>query len=627
MKMNSSKINLDRYKRIFDDKFKEIKASSAERSRDLQIFEVAGRKLFEENNPYFLLALTRLKRIPVTIQEFLESNEFLNGVCEVWDKLKPDVYKMNPDIFLGQPQMNEIILAGATGWGKTEAAQITQLYQLYLFTCFDTPQLLYGLNKQTQIVFAFQSVEEGVTRRAIFTPFRQKFEDMMYVKKWVKYNRNLDTRLEIEGNLIVVPALARLQKTIGQAIASSIIDEANFMSIIEESKLATPGTISKYDQAEEVYRNISRRRKSRFNFLGPVPGCVCVMSSTRYKDDFLDRRIKQIETNKEKGVLAIRRTQYETQPTSRFCGDKFRLIVGSETYPTRVVEEPEVKGVDFPEDCYVEEVPVEYKNEFLNDPENSLRDILGISTYAISPFFTQRHKINEAFLLSSSKNIKNFVGKSEYMLSEVVDLLKDGMPQIVEANLPEDRESQRFIHIDLSLTNDACGIAMCKLDGFTEVKSESTNMTNFMPKVIVEMAFGIKPSKAKQLDITEVRNWVVQLKTFYKFNIVAVTYDGFQSAESIQLIRKSGIRSDIVSVDRDMEAYNNLKNLFYQNRLAIVKNDYLKNELVSLEYNSRKEKVDHTPRSTKDISDAVAACCWVACNVRSTTSQISTKLS
>ncbi len=97
------------------------------------------------------------------------------------------------------------------------------------------------------------------------------------------------------------------------------MDEVNFMVLVENSRriLGPRGQGGKYDQAEQVYRNLSRRRKSRFTTRGFSIGCLCILSSTRYVGDFLDRRIAEVDRLGEENVVVVRHKQYEVRPSGR----------------------------------------------------------------------------------------------------------------------------------------------------------------------------------------------------------------------------------------------------------------------------------------------------------------------
>ena len=589
--------------------------------RSSLILQNAAHQLLDHNNPYYFATISRLRHMPVTIDEFVQSPEFLGDQVECWPALVNDLREMNPDILAGENQINEYLDAGATGTGKSFKATVTQAYQLYWLTCIQKPQTLYKLTAATPIIFMFQSVSERVTKRVLYEPFRNMFTAMPYTQRWLTFDKYRESELVFpDQNVQVVPALAAVQSMVGQAIISGILDEVNFMTVIENSTtvMGNRGLGGRFDQAEVAHSTISRRRKSRFTSRGPVPGCIAVLSSTRYKGDFLDRRIDQVEENEEPDVKVYRRKQYEVQPQERYSGVTFRVLVGTDQYPTRILEDHEEAGTDYPANAQVEDVPEEYYFEFRNNPESALRDVIGVATDVITPFITQRHKVVEAITRGREAEVKSFLDKDN------VDLANDGMPQINEDLLPTDREAERFVHIDLSVSNDSCGVAMVKVDGFVDVANDEGIMET-QPNIVVEMACSIKPSQQEHIDIAEVRKWVMQLIAFYDLNVYMISYDGFQSTESIQLLRRAGIRSEMISTERTLEPYKYLRDCFYQDRISMVDNEVLRLELVNLEYNEKKKKVDHPPRGSNDIADALCGAVFAAATSRKIRTQTTTK--
>lgn len=595
--------------------------------REARIFKHAAEQLIEHENPEFFNAIGRMKRIPVTVDEFMDSREFLGcdtdePLMDFWPNLRPILRAMNPDVFVGEAPVNQVLMGGATGWGKTHGALGTMLYQVYVTTCFDNVHRLFGLNKATTpIVFMFMSVSGTVTKRVLYQPFRAAFTSMPYTKRWVTWDRHMESELRLDNNVIIVPALASIQSMVGQAICGVVIDEINFMNIVENSKQVA-GTIGQggfYDQADIVWSNIVRRRKRSFTTQGVSIGVLCAPSSTRYKGDYIDRKMDEAEDQQTPGVLTMRHRQYDIAPlrdARDLAGETFPLLVGTDNYATRVLRPEEEAGIDFPMHAAVERVPISFKPFFLSDPEGAARDVLGVASHSITPFFAQRHKIVEAMLAYRESDHQQYVIKSDVVLAI------DGMPQIDEDLLPPDREAPRFVHVDLSSSVDCCGISIVKYDGHTPVPDpQHPDRFDLLPKFVVEAAISIKPDSLHQIDPAEVRKWVQQLATYYQLNIASVSYDGWQSKESLGLLRVAGINSQEISVDKTSDPYRTFRSALYEGRIILPESDKLRLEMVSLEYQSEKDKIDHPPRGSKDCVDAVCGAIFAGSRSRLIRSQ------
>lgn len=590
--------------------------------RVAQILEHACLKLIEEDNPHWLRVLPMMQRWPVTIDEFLNSKDFLGDIVDVWPTLQQDVFAINPDIMLGEGPIHQVLIGGATNTGKTEVSKVSLLYRTYLLTCFKHPQHVFHLNQATMLVVMFQNVQITQTRRVQYDPFRANFLAMPYTRKYIRYDKHREASLVLKDlNIEITMGLPTVQAMVGAAIVLGHQDEVNFMQVVENSKqvAGAAGQGGFFDQAEIAFRNMTRRRKGRMSTQGPDFSLIAVTSSTRYKDDFLDRRMDEAEKNGEigvgdtQGVLMFRHKQYEVQPPERYRGEKIRVLVGNDYYGTRLIGDDEVEGKDYPEGAHVEIVPAEFKSDFQTDPEGSLRDVIGISSNALTPYITQRHKIAEAVVRGRQRGLKLWVEKQD------VNLTTEGMPQFVEENMPP-RDTRaletRYVHIDLSKSKDRCGIAVVKVDGHKAILDEKTGVREYLPAFVVEMAVSIKPSAAKEIDISEVRQWVMLLHTYYGFRLGSVTYDGYQSAESMMMWRKAGVPSFHVTNDTTTEVYDAFKSALYQDRVDIIESEVLRIELGQLEQNDKTGKIDHPPKGSKDVSDAVSSACYAASRAR-----------
>jgi hypothetical protein len=597
-------------------------------AREAEIFRNAAEQLIEHDNPAFFDAIGRLKRIPVTIDEFMDSKEFLGcstdePLMDVWPGLRDPIFRMNPDVMIGEAPVKIALMGGATGWGKTHASLVTTAYQGYLATCFNNPHRMFKLNKATTpIMFMFMSVSGTVTKRVLYTPFRTVFTNMPYSKKWLNWDKTLESELRLEGNIMFVPALASLQSLVGQAIAGAVIDEINFMLVIENSKQVAGafGQGGHFDQAEIIYSNITRRQKRSFTTAGVSFGTICAPSSTRYKGDYIDRKMAEAEEQQTPNVLPLRYKQYDIAPLKDprdLAGETFSLLVGTDDYPTRVLEESAQAGLNYPEHGLIERVPISFKPYFLSDPEGAGRDVLGVASNSITPFFSQRHKIVECILAGREHGgLNSFIVKPDVILSS------DGMPQIIEEELPLDRETPRFVHIDLSISGDRTGIAMVKYDGHTPIENPQTpGQYELLPKYVVEMAVSIKPDSLNHLDPADVRTWVMQLATYYNLNIAMVTYDSFQSKESQGLFRAAGIASQEISMDKTAEPYKTFRSAVYDGRVLLPESDLLRQEMISLEFIADKDKINHPPKGSKDLADAVCGAIYSCARNRHIRSQ------
>ncbi len=185
-----------------------------------------------------------------------------------------------------------------------------------------------------------------------------------------------------------------------------------------------------------------------------------------------------------------------------------------------------------------------------------------------------------------------------------MELGRDGMPLVKRGHYCANPSRPRYVHIDLSLSQDRCGIAMLRFDGLRKVERDG-GMIEMLPECSVELACSIAPDANSEIQIAEVRMWVKQLRDVYGYPIKVVTYDGTMSVESRQQWKKEGAKTGYVSVDRTSVPYKQLRDGISDGRVKMFEQPVLVQELFDLEYDGDKDKIDHPVNGSKDVADAV----------------------
>lgn len=575
--------------------------------------EAVARKVLKGDSVLFDF-IKALERVPVDIETFIDSTEFLGATdLVIWPEVRRAIVEINCNWWKGidNGAYNEAILMGATGTGKSTIAMVSIIYAAYLLTCLVNPQSIYGLPSVTSIVFPIMGAKPNVVNKVVYAPLRKLVEKMPYFQKHAPMSKLIDSEIYFEDkNIRIVKAGGDEDAILGEAVIGGVIDEINFMAVVLRSKKAevSTGRAGLYDQAEQVHHRMTTRKKGRFTYRGPMIGIVFPSSSTRYKGDFTDKRKEFVDKNKVKSTYVYNRRQYDVWPADRYTGQTFKLLIGNDMHhDTRVLADDE----PIPQGAWVVDVPIEYRDDFISKPYDTLRDVLGISHNALAPFIKIRHKVYEC--VEAGKEI----GLQELLVRNHVILGEHGMPQVKSGTYCTNPSRPRYVHIDLSRNGDRCGIAMVRFDGMIEV-GRSNGAKELMPVGTVELACTITPDANNEIDIAEVRAFVKHLKTKYGYPVKAVTYDGFDSRESIQAWRKDGMKSQMVSVDRSSAPYKQMRDAMYDRRLNLPDDEVLTTEILELEYDEDKDKIDHPVMGTKDCSDAVCAAYHTMLERRST---------
>lgn len=538
-----------------------------------------------------------LKFIPVGPTEFLIGERFLNKGEEVYPKLYPEFLEMNCGDYV------EVLLTGAIGTAKTTLAIWSTAYQLYCLSAYKTPQRQFGLESASEILFVFQSLNKTLAKDVDFARFRATLEGCKYFQNEFPFDKNFASECRFQNRIIVKPISGESTGAIGQNVFGGMMDEVNFMEVVEKSKKSLDRT--EYNQAIELYNALARRRKSRFMKQGRVPGLFCIVSSKRYPGQFTDQKEEEAETEiRENGKTTIYvydRVTWEVLPEDRFSGKWFKVFVGDASRKPRILELDDAVIVENPLDSrgkpLVIDVPVEYMTEFKRDIMNALRDIAGRSTLALFPFFTNREDVADMF------------DQHDSVLSEIeTDFLSP--PLLVLPKKFFKPELPRWVHIDLSIRKDATGVACACVPGFSAIaRGDGEDDFEMMPQLRFDFLLRVIPPSGGEILYYKIRSLLYLLKQ-KGLNIKWVSFDSYQSTDMQQILRQQGFVTGEVSMDTSTLPYEMLKSACYDHRVSAPPQEFCEQELVALEMDQKMMKIDHPPTKSKDVSDAMAGCVY-----------------
>lgn len=524
---------------------------------------------------------------PVGIRQFICDPYFLGKEADVYPKVLQELEDMN----CGDYQ--EVVLTGGIGSAKTTCALYSLAYQLYLMSCLLKPNEAFGLDSVSEIIIVFQSLNKKTSTNS-FERFKALIEGSPYFKEKFPHDKDLSSKLSFPSRIEVVPVSGAETAVIGQNVIGGLIDELNYMSIVEKSKQSVDA--GQYDQAVALYNSIARRRKSRFMAGGKMPGLLCLVSSKRYPGQFTDQ--KEAERNEEivrTGKSSIYLYDYrvwEVKPPGSFSKERFYVFAGDDSRKPRVLNEGE-KVAD--EDRHlVVGVPMDFFNDFQKDIINALREIAGVSTLARHPYFIDVEAVASSF----GKHLSIFG-------SEEVDFVNTKLT-VFPKNF-KNAQFPRFCHIDLAISGDSCGLAIGCVTGFKSMKAlgYGGNDEEMMPLIQYDGILEIKPPKNGEILFWKVREVLAKLRDM-GLPIRWVSFDSFQSRDSMQLLRQQGFVVGEISVDVTSKPYDTLKSAIYTSRVAAPQHPLCKKELVGLEKDTKTGKIDHPANGSKDCADAMA---------------------
>lgn len=535
--------------------------------------------------------------IPVTIDKFLEDDRYMGKVYNNGQSIYPywrnhlhQVFHDNPDYAF------EIALTGAIGIGKSSIAAIALMYYLYRVLCLKNPQKFFGLASNSPIVFVCLNLTLDLAWSGLYSMIVEAIRMSPWFMERCDIRGKYDYSVSFPNNIGLICA-SNVQHVIGKNVIFAIMDEINFSNAAKGSKKSVL----------DMYRNIRRRVESRFMRNGRVYGYIYLISSKNTEQDFLDQYIQTLRGNKS--TIVVDEPIWNIKPASTYIGEKFKVAVGDKTKASRILSEFDDVQVLESQGYQIIEVPIEYRIAFEQDINDALKDIAGISSVSTSKLIPYAGKIE---MCINRERKSPFFTEVIHMGLDTDEDIKDYLDDL--SILKKDLHKPRFIHVDIGLKGDMLGIGCVHADSQTMVKkfTPEGNIQELVEnKYYMDFAIGIKAIPGSEIPLYKVREFILWLSDYIGYKIKCVSYDGFQSADSIQLLKVAGFDTKLTSVDRSADPYLNVRACILDNRIDIYDHSILKWELYDLEYDRQKNKVDHNPvDGHKDISDTIAGSLW-----------------
>jgi len=551
---------------------------------------------------------------PVSVRQFFHDEKYMGLEGEIFPVLLDDLEEMFTGDYI------EAVFTGGIGYGKSTIAELSMCRMLYEVSCFRNPQRAFGLMSGSVITFINVSVNKENAKKVVFQGIKSKLINSPYFSEQFPPSQEYVSELRFPNNVWIFPVASTETGILGYDVYGGTMDEVNFMPVIEDSKRAPEEGV--YDQAKTLYDALIRRMRSRFMEQGNLPGILIQVSSSKYPEDFTERKIEEAKDNPT--IFARRYAQWEPLPDSRFSGRKFRLALGDQSERPRILKDSQEPK----ETERVIEVPEEYRGDFEKDIDGAIRDLAGQPVLTVRPFIRNRVKVFEAMDKGEEYGLEHPYTKSVTTLRDgatfntdklIIPRLRKKMENAEDAGeraeyeelYEEERSRPRYIHVDLAATNQA-GIAVGHVRGEKTVTRRNMDGGEYqmsMPIIAMDLMLAIRAPRGDEIDISEVRSIIYELRS-YGYRISKISFDQYQSRESMQQLNKSGMNAEYLSVVSSMEPYNALREAVMDDRWIAYYHDVAYEEIIRLEKSEKDDKVDHPPGGSKDVADAIAGVCF-----------------
>lgn len=528
--------------------------------------------------------------IPVSIDTFIDDERYMRNYfypdgksCIVYPRWRKEL----TEIFKNPYKYSEICFTGGIGLGKSEAAKLGLAYLSYRLLCLKNPQSFYNKPIGKPIVILFFNNTKDLAEKVLLQPFI----DMLITSPWFLERGKIVGREHIRyipNKNIRFEAGSRDSHAIGQDIFAAILDEINFAAgqdvSMEKSKIM------------KTYAAINTRITNRFRVEGHVHGKLFMVSSKKSEYDFLEQYAQKMKDQSNFYIVDDKVWNIVPPEKTGYSGKMFNLAIGGDILPSKIIPDNDNPDDYIKQGYDIMEVPIEEKQKFVLDMERSLMDIAAVSISYVTKFLNYEI-ISQCYCEDKNPFSQEIISTGIKDSLEIKDFfLLNEIPR-------EIRKKPTFIHIDTSLTGDRTGIGgICMLGkDRTEKFDMQANKIIKTYQTIYKHVFNVEIQCPKNSEISfqKTRNFIIYLRQC-GFNICGITTDGYQSADTRQLLILEGFENvDRLNFERTPEIYMNFRNALIEKRIKLLKLENLEKELLKVERNNQSGKITH-PENTGD---------------------------
>ena len=560
----------------------------------------------------------------VPIEKWITSEYYVGkdvlGIYPYWRDFVVDIFRADRT---QDEKINQVVLSGAIGVGKSTVAELIMIRKLYELSCWKNVNAMFNLMSKTSIMFLYFSVNKMQAERTGFGEIRSWIDRSPYFKEnFLRNQRVKEALLFPEG--ITFAYGSGSNDSIGMSVIGTIMDEANFMG----STGGVNGGVGNVEKASELYAGIVNRGNSRFIINGGMNHSLNILISSSTHESSVTER--QIATSKDdKHTIICAPAQWEVMP-DKFKKSFFFVCKGTDYLEPHIIRSTDdvnnfkisegmkktefIDGIEEFEKIkeVVETLPPHMQDKFLAVPTDlklgfetnimkSLQDMGGVSVASQGKLFSSVSVYNSCIVAGYKHP---FIQESLTISTGDAIEIKDFLRADFRIKYPE---RPRFIHIDQSFRTDDTGLACVYVEDIIEENGVKK------PVFGVDFILQINPPKPpKKIAIYKIRNFIIFLGSVLQMNLGMVTYDIFNSEESRQILEEMGYNVGYQSVDRTDKAYLDMVEIMYEGRLHMYDYPVFRKEIFNVVHYRDRRKVDHLKTNsdgstgTKDTADGLA---------------------
>ncbi len=530
---------------------------------------------------------------PVPVRKFLFDRGHMRALDESGESfLWPACVQAIEDICdpkLKKASYVEVLLTGAIGVGKSTIGLYAHAYMLYELLCHRNPHDVFRLDPASEITVIFQGPTKEMVKDVDYARFQAMLDRApIFGKADFKYNREIRSQMQFPKRIVVKPIAGLDTGTLGQNVIGGQLEELSSMAYVEKSVRRRDKEA--YDQAVELYTTITRRRESRFLTQGEMPSILTLVSSKKYPDDLIHKKLAEARDAPQR-IYVYDKRLWDVKPKDTYGRARFRVFIGDPTRKPRFLEEGErVAEEDGP---LIVKVPTEFRHAFEDDLLKAIRDIAGMANLSIHPFILNRDALADCF------------GKCRSVVSRPDCDFESTSLRIFPRRLRGSQDYPRYVHLDLSKSHDSCGLVIGHVRGFKRMRRSQT-VSEIWPIIRYDVLLEIRPPRGGEINYEKIRRLLYLLRE-RGMPLKWASCDQFQSLDMMQMLYSKGFIVGQESTDKTTAPYEVLKTAIYDGRVEAPVHPLALDELTRLERDPKTGKIDHpSVDGSKDVADAMA---------------------
>lgn len=569
-----------------------------------------------------------------TPEEFFSNPHYCGSAAtSLWPRLRLDQNEAC------KPQYNEAIFGGSTSTGKSWRGALFYEYKAYELLSLEDMHGTLGLDSGSPVYICMASTSRAKARKTAFAYFRSAIRTSPWFKEHFPCDPDIETQVAWpDQNLFVEPIVSAEDGPLGYNLIGLLLDEINELDLVRNSVRA--GSDSRiYDAAEEIYEVGRNRQFNRFFLEGARywPTIVLAGSSER-ESDFQNRRRTEVERlqaehrqsgddRKDPRTFISWHSLWDAKPKGSFSSETFRIEVGDKRHLSRLLKD----GDEPRQDARIITPPISFHTEAKRNLERFLRRTAGIAISGIQPLIVNRTALFEDCVRRPNPTHEpdcmcDVCAAAHHPYSVITTYLTDGhvlLPDYLRRMVDNvavprvDPLFARTVHIDTASRQDCLGfcIGHPTAPRPTEIMLPDGRRTiENLPAAYIDMILQVRcpPERGAEIPFEAVVMLIFDLVEC-GIPIKLITMDSWETTMLRQRLLGSpyNFLVEFLSIDTSNEPYFTLRAMSSSKRLSTYYYEPAFEELIHLEIDPDRRKIDHPTRGTgKDCSDAMAGVVW-----------------